>query len=355
MSIKINTNRDELVSLLVSGNPESKPGEARPLGSRYRRAAAIPLIIIVSVLIALAWFTTSIGEDPGSVSEHDTANGVFREQVSPLTDSPAGTTTADDVVLNAAGFVVARRLATASSEVTGMLTSVDVDEGMHLQKGDILATIDSSVLKEDIRLAAYEKNFAALQYERLEAELEELAKQHHRLRELLKNGFVAIRDVDEITLKQQTLKLNLQAAEVQKNIAAARMDRLAQELKKYTIRAPFSGVVIGKSAQAGEIVSPSSAGGGFTRTGICTIVDMSSLEIEVDVNERYLQKIAVDQPVVANLDAYPEWNINGSVIAIIPVANRSKGTVRVRVKILEDDRRIVPDMSLRVSFGKKVN
>ena len=116
------------------------------------------------------------------------------------------------------------------------------------------------------------------------------------------------------------------------------------------IRAPFAGVVIDKNAQPGEMVSPVSAGGGFTRTGICTLVDMESLEIEVDVNEAYLQRVQPGGAVTARLDAYPSWRIPAEVIAIVPAANREKATVRVRVGILQRDPRVLPDMGAKVSF-----
>ena len=119
------------------------------------------------------------------------------------------------------------------------------------------------------------------------------------------------------------------------------------------IRAPFSGVVINKAAQPGEMISPVSAGGGFTRTGIGTIVDMDSLEVEVDVNESYINRVQPGQPAITNLNAYPEWDINSEVIAIIPTADRNKATVKVRIGLLEKDQRVLPDMGAKVSFLKE--
>jgi RND family efflux transporter MFP subunit len=116
------------------------------------------------------------------------------------------------------------------------------------------------------------------------------------------------------------------------------------------IRAPFDGVITTKDAQPGEMISPVSAGGGFTRTGIGTIVDMTSLEIEIDVNESYINRVEPSQPVEATLDAYPNWKIPCKVIAIIPTANRDKSTVKVRVGFDQLDPRILPDMSVKVAF-----
>ena len=116
------------------------------------------------------------------------------------------------------------------------------------------------------------------------------------------------------------------------------------------LRAPFAGVVVTKNAQPGEMISPISAGGGFTRTGICTIVDMTSLEIEVDVNEAYIQRVKAGQDVNAVLDAYPDWQIPAEVIAIVPTADRQKATVRVRIGFRERDSRVLRDMGVKVAF-----
>lgn len=345
------SERDQLVSLLTSGNQNNDLSSVRTVNKKLLIGfLSIGFLLIVFVAWAAINKARSleVSTDKKSLVNHQTEEIKFDK---PL---PSGKSAVvdDNSALNAAGFIVARRLATASSEVMGVLKTVDVDEGMHVKEGDVLATVNSSVLNQDIALATDEKKLAMLQYQRLNAELIETEKQYKRLGVLQKNNLVAIQEYETEALKQNVLQLRVQEAEVQMGLASTRLDRLREELEKYTIRAPFSGVVIGKNAQAGEIVSPSSAGGGFTRTGICTIVDMSSLEIEVDINERFLQKINVNQRVTANLDAYPAWDISGSVIAVIPAANRSKGTVRVRIKLLEQDPRIIPDMSLRVSFGK---
>ncbi len=346
------SERDQLVSLLTSGDQNNNLPAARAENKKlFIIFAGLLLVLFASWTILHKARPLEVSAEKKPLISHQT------EEIKTNKPLPSGKpVVADDsATLNAAGFIVARRLATTSSEVMGVLKSVDVDEGMHVKKGDVLATVNSSVLNQDIELALHEKKLALLQRRRLMAELLESRKQYERLEALRKNDLVAIREYEAEELRQDILKLRVQEAEVQVGLASTRLDRLREELKKYTIRAPFSGVVIGKNAQAGEIVSPSSAGGGFTRTGICTIVDMLSLEIEVDINERFLQKVIVNQRVTANLDAYPAWDIPGSVIAVIPAANRSKGTVRVRIKLLEQDNRIIPDMSLRVSFGKEVN
>jgi RND family efflux transporter MFP subunit len=116
------------------------------------------------------------------------------------------------------------------------------------------------------------------------------------------------------------------------------------------VRAPFGGIVVSKDAQRGEMVSPVSAGGGFTRTGIATIVDMASIEIEVDVNESYIARVKTGQPVTAVLDAYPDWQIPAKVRTVIPTADRQKATVKVRATFDRLDPRILPDMAVKVTF-----
>src|SRR5467141_1891827 len=158
---------------------------------------------------------------------------------------------------------------------------------------------------------------------------------------LFRSPALAQRDM----LRARLANLQEQIKVAQESLAVAQV-----QLDNTVIRAPFSGVVIAKSAQPGEMISPISAGAGFTRTGIGTIVDMDSLEIQVDVNESYINRVTSEQPVEATLNAYPDWKIPGSVIAIIPTADRSKATVKVRVAIRSKDPRIVPDMGVRVAF-----
>jgi RND family efflux transporter MFP subunit len=133
-------------------------------------------------------------------------------------------------------------------------------------------------------------------------------------------------------------------------VAERGLDVQRRQLDDMRILAPFAGVVIDKAAQPGEMISPVSAGGGFTRTGICTIVDMDSLEVEVDVNESYINRVSAGQPVLATLNSYPDWKIPAEVITIIPSADRNRATVRVRIRLLERDQRILPDMGVKVAF-----
>ena len=227
-------------------------------------------------------------------------------------------------VLDASGYVTARMQATVSSKITGKVLEVFIEEGMFVEKGQILAQLDDSSVQAEL-------NFAKTQ-------LKEAQRVFNRTSELRKDNLAS--------------QASLDAAESQVDGLKARLDISKQIVADMQIRAPFSGVVINKAAQPGEMISPVSAGGGFTRTGIGTIVDMSSLEVEVDVNESYINRVQPGQPAITNLNAYPNWDISSEVIAIIPTADRNKATVKVRIGLLEKDARVLPDMGAKVSFLK---
>lgn len=238
--------------------------------------------------------------------------------------------------LVASGYVVARRQATVAAEVTGRVVEVRVEEGLRVKKGDVLAVLEST-------LAAANVASARARAESAEATLAEAGRVLRRTRELQKQGFAS-------TALLTDAKARYDAALAQRNAFVAEAEREAAQLDRYEIRAPFDGVVVNKSAQPGEIISPVSAGGGFTRTGICTIVDMESLEIEVDVSEAYIAQVSEGQKVEAVLDAYPELKLPAHVIATIPSADRSKATVRVRIGFDSLDPRILPEMAINVRF-----
>jgi len=228
-------------------------------------------------------------------------------------------------VLDASGYVTARMQATVSSKITGKVLEVYIEEGMFVEKNQILAQLDDSTVQAEL-------NFAKTQ-------LKEARRIFNRTLELRKDNLAS--------------QASLDAAESQVDGLKARLDISKQIVADMQIRAPFSGVVINKAAQPGEMISPVSAGGGFTRTGIGTIVDMSSLEVEVDVNESYINRVQAGQPAITNLNAYPNWDIASEVIAIIPTADRNKATVKVRIGLLEKDERVLPDMGAKVSFLKE--
>lgn len=306
-----------------------------------RRTGLIVGIVVAVLLLGVAgaagyWFFM---RKPAFEIEQATA-------VAPSAD-PGAT-----AVLQATGYVTARITATVSAQITGTLTQVLIDEGEHVTKGQVLARLDDTqyraqMLQAQAGLASAQA--ALIQYQ---ANLAQAKRDLVRDQDLVDRHLVSTQAVEHD--QTQVAMLSAQVATQQKQIDVADANvKSAQVFIDYTtVRAPFSGVITYKGAQVGEIVSPM-ATGGYTRTGVGTIVDMDSLEIEVDVNEAYINRVQANQPATATLDAYPDWEIPAHVIAIIPTADRSKATVKVRVGFDKKDPRILPDMGVRVSFQSK--
>jgi len=253
-------------------------------------------------------------------------------------------------VLDASGYVTARRQATVSAKITGKVAQVLIEEGMRVEESAVLARLDDTEAKAQLSLARAQLTAARSQVAEIRAQLVQAERDHTRHAELARRELVSAQSLDAAVAQRDMLRARLGSAEEQIKVAKESVDVAQVQLDNTVIRAPFGGIVIAKSAQPGEMISPISAGGGFTRTGIGTIVDMDSLEIQVDVNEAFINRVAPDQRVEATLNAYPDWKIPGAVIAIIPTADRSKATVKVRISIEKKDPRIVPDMGVRVGF-----
>ena len=261
---------------------------------------------------------------------------------------PAGAS--EGTVLNATGYVVARRLATVSSKVTGRITEVLFEEGATVSEGQVLARLDASTANAEHVVATRSVEAARRSLREIEVRLADAQKTLDRTRSLVERRLLAQSALDAAEADVAALRARLEAARAEVGVAEGRLAVSQQALDDLAIRAPFSGVVISKDAQPGETVSPVSAGGGFTRTGIATIVDMESREIEVDVNEAYINRVSDGQRVEAVLDAYPDWRIPARVIGIVPTADRQKATVRVRIAFEALDARILPDMGIKVRF-----
>jgi RND family efflux transporter MFP subunit len=253
-------------------------------------------------------------------------------------------------VLDATGYVTARRQATVSAQITGTLTEVLIEEGDHVKAGQVLARLDDTAQKAALAQAeAQLRSTQALLFQ-YQSQLAQNQRDVKRAEDLLQRKLVSEQAVEQARTLVDTQSALLESRRRQIDLAAANVRSAHVQLDYCTIHSPFNGVVIAKAAQVGEIVSPLSAGGGFTRTGVGTLVDMDSLEIEVDVNEAYINRVVPKQPVESVLNAYPDWKIPSHVIAIIPTADRSKATVKVRIGLDLEDDRIVPDMGVRVSF-----
>ncbi|MBI5423848.1 MAG: efflux RND transporter periplasmic adaptor subunit [Opitutae bacterium] len=252
-------------------------------------------------------------------------------------------------VLNASGYVTARREATVSSKVTGKVLEVLVEEGVKVTAGQILARLDDANTRTSLALAQAQLESARTALEETRVRLGEAERERTRQHQLAERGVATAADFDRAESAAKALHARLAQLATEVTVAERGVAVWQQQLDDAVIRAPFAGIVTSKNAQPGEMISPMSSGG-FTRTGICTIVDMDSLEIEIDVNESYINRVAPGQPVEASLDAYADWKIPCKVIAIIPTADRQKSTVRVRVGFDQLDPRILPEMSVKVAF-----
>ena len=308
------------------------------------------LLLAVLASSALTFWLTSLLDTSQSTSTQNTSAAIAPAQAQETpSPPPAKVNTQSNSILNSSGYITARRMATVSAEVMGLITEVNVEEGMAVQQGDVLARLDNALANTALKLADAQVQALIARRKALEADLEEARRNQVRINN---NSYSSEAERTGAATRVQSLAANLQSAVAEIEVAKLQSQSQRERLDDHTIRAPFSGVVTVKNAQPGEIVAPTSAGGGFTRTGICTIVDMDSLEIEVDVNEAFIGRVSPGQQVEATLDAYPDWRIPASVIAIIPTADRAKATVQVRIRIEEKDPRILPDMGVKVAFLK---
>ena len=253
-------------------------------------------------------------------------------------------------VLDASGYVVARRQTTVSSKVTGKVQEVLIEEGMRVEKDQVVALLDDATEQAQLSLARAQADSARAALAETEAQLRNARVERNRLQDLAARDLASESSLDAAVARYDELAARLETGHENVAVAERSVELSIDALSNMTIRAPFAGMVVSKNAQPGEMISPVSAGGGFTRTGICTIIDTDSLEIEVDVNEAYIQRVKAGQRVSATLDAYPDWRIPAEVIAIVPTADRQKATVRVRIGFLERDERILRDMGVKVAF-----
>jgi RND family efflux transporter MFP subunit len=297
------------------------------------RPVAIGLFVLVLAAGVIWWLTR-----PKAIEVHTT---VARE---------IGGAGGDHTVLNASGYVTARRAATVSSKVTGKVVEVLIEEGMKVKEGQVLARLDDTNIKAALNVTQAQLESARAALDETRAQLKQANQEFQRITELAKQHIASQSDLDLAESNAKSLQAHLAQQEVDVTVAERQVAMWQQQMDDMVIRAPFAGIVTTKDAQPGEMISPVSAGGGFTRTGIGTVVDMDSLEIEIDVNESYINRVQPGQPVVATLDAYPDWKIPCKVIAIIPTADRQKSTVKVRVGFDQLDPRILPEMAVKVAF-----
>jgi RND family efflux transporter MFP subunit len=321
------TNLQDLAALRIDQS-------ARAGGSR--RGLWIAVLVIVIAAAAGGWVWSK------------------RVEAAPVTTAPViaskGAGSVAGAVLNASGYVTARRRATVSAKVTGKVLEVFVEEGKPVHKGQVLAKLDDSQVRAALAVGEAQLETARRGAAEDEARLREAELTLGRREQLVKEQVISKSELDSARAEVESLRARIAVANQQVKVSESMVNQRRTDLADMQVRAPFDGVAISKDAQPGEMISPVSAGGGFTRSGIATIVDMSSLEIEVDVSESYINRVHPGMPVEAVLDAYPDWRIPAHVIATIPSADRQKATVRVRIGFEQLDPKILPDMGVKVSF-----
>lgn len=307
----------------------------QPDAPTQSRGWLVVLVVVVLLLISAGiWWS----RQPGTI------------EVQTVLAARSASDTGERTVLNASGYVTARRAATVSSKVTGKVIEVLVEEGMKVKEGQILARLDDVNAKASLQLAQAQVESAKSALAETRARLTQAELELRRVTDLVKSSIAPQANLDVAEAEAKALAARLEQQQALVTVAERELALWQQQLEDTVIRAPFSGIVTSKDAQPGEMISPVSAGGGFTRTGICTIVDMESLEIEIDVSESYINRVQPSQPVEATLDAYSTWKIPCKVIAIIPTADRQKSTVKVRVGFDKLDPRILPEMAVKVAF-----
>jgi RND family efflux transporter MFP subunit len=304
------------------------------VSSRSWLIGAVVVLVLVVVGGAIAWW---VMRGP-------------RYEVEAATAAPPAANAGPTAILQATGYVTARRQATVSAQITGALTEVLIEEGERVAAGQVLARLDDTAQKASLAQSQAQVQAAEAILVQDRAQLDQARRDLKRNQDLIGQHLVSQQALETAATQVSSLDAQMASQVKQVELANAAKRGAQVQLDYTTVRAPFAGVITAKAAQAGEIVSPISAGGGFTRTGVGTIVDMDSLEIEVDVNESYINRVSANQPAQAVLDAYPDWTIPAHVIAIVPTADRSKATVKVRIGIDRKDARILPEMGVRVSF-----
>ncbi len=322
------TLKDELAALKIERPPER---QARPW------VKWVVALVLLAVVGAAGW-------------RYANRPRALEVETAAVTQRAAGVQAS---VLNASGYVTARRRATVSSKITGKIVDVNVEEGMAVREGQVLARLDDSQYRASLALAEAQAESARRNVKESEVRLAEARLALERAHRLAADKLNTQADLDTANAQVDSYVARIDAAREQVRVAERQIDVERTNLDNTIVRAPFTGIAVSKDAQPGEMVSPNSAGGGFTRTGICTLVDMRSLEIEVDVNETYINRVEDKQPVTAVLNAYPDWQIPAHVITTVPKADRQKATVLVRIGFEQLDPRILPDMGVKVTFMKQ--
>lgn len=320
------SDRSDLLNELSIDRSE-KPGISKPI-------IAFVVIAILGGISFIAWYFLT----QDAVPPVETARAI-----------PAELDAKDESVLDATGYVVARRSATVSSRIAGRVSTVLIEEGMAVEEGQLLATLDDRINRAQLEVSKASLATQIIAEKQLQSQLQKARVDLKRFEQLSEDQFLSQNLLDDAKHNVEQLQISIERAAEDIRLAEKSVALQEAYLRDFEIRAPFAGIVIAKSAQPGEMIAPV-AGGGFTRTGICTIVDMESLEVQIDVNESFINRVLPEQQVTVQLNAYPDTRMPAEVIAIIPTADRSRATVRVRVRFKERDPRVLPDMAVKVAF-----
>jgi len=320
-------------SELLSQLHIDRGADAEVAPSRTRLWIVLAAVVLVAAAL-LAWFQGRGDASPVTV----------------VTARALPTVGGSASVLDATGYVTARRQATVSAKITGKVRTLLIEEGQRVAEGEVLATLDDAEARAEVALRRAQVEAARAGLAEIQSGLANAEREFERQRELEEQKLISVSVLDATRTQAEALRARLASQQSQVKVADEALLAAKVQLDNTIVRAPFAGVVTVKAAQPGEMISPISAGGGSIRTGIGTIVDMDSLEIQVDVSEAYINRVQAGQPVEAVLNAYPEWRIPAEVIAIVPTADRSKATVKVRIALGAKDSRIVPEMGVRVAF-----
>ncbi|MFT5295032.1 MAG: HlyD family secretion protein [Colwellia sp.] len=354
----INSNAPlELSKLSIDRTPEVK---TTWLSVNYAGIVILTLLSSSLYFVRQSFFFPTTATEKAShvitnktqLNELDQSNN---QPTSSLITDKKITEKSNNIVLDASGHVVARRIATVSSRVTGKLNRLNIEEGQRVSKSEILAELDDKQAAISYQLALAELSANQASFDEFTLLFKQQTLRFKRNKSLANRQLISEQSLEDSEFRNAQLAIQIRNKQAMVHSAEQRVELAQYQLNQHKIRAPFDGVVISKNAQVGELISAGSSGGGFIRTGVGTIVDMSSLEIEVEVGESYINRVYPGQKVIAKLDAYPQWRINSEVVAVIPTADRQKASIKVRVKLLEVDSRVLPDMGVKVSFIKSSN
>lgn len=339
-----------LNSLKIDRAEPAAPGRG---GARWP-GVALALLLGIGAGGGAAWWLLLSGHGDGArVQAPQAAPAAPQGQAAPAAPAPGTPAPAAEVrpagSLVASGYIVARRIATVSAEITGRVQEVRVEEGMAVEQGQVLARLDDTLARIDLDLSKARVQSAEASVQSTAADLRDAERTLTRTTALSGQKVASDADLIRAQARAESLRAQLRRAQADVEIARISVARNAEAVDRHLVRAPFAGVVTEKNAQPGEIISPMSSGG-FTRTGVCTLVDMASLEIEVDVNEASIARVKPGQKVEAVLDAYPDWKVPARVVAVIPTANRDKATIKVRIGLDTRDARVLPNMAAKVTF-----